>query len=190
MAISMKRSIWIFVIAVLFVSMVSCDKEEEKQDPNSVPVYVRMYFTYNATESMIEYCDIVAKHSDGIHESTYTIKADDWKELDDYSGKLVWTDTVEASLPAVLSFARVLTVKDSINKYKVDYVTHYSYRSVALNANKDTIPNSVYSLSVESYGTHLYGYDSFRENGTCATTYVYYYNKDGKQTDSEGNLRK
>ena len=184
MAINMKRSIWIFVIAVLFVSLVSCDKEEEKQDPNSVPVYVRMCFTYNATESMIEYCDIVAKHSEGIHESTYTTKADDWKELDDYSGKLVWTDTVEASLPAVLSFTRIIKLRDSSSTPTC--TSNYSYKSVALNANKDTLP---ISYSQDTY-SNIFDYDAISNNGLDIDTHVFYFNKDGYLTDAEGNLRK
>ena len=184
MAINMKRSIWIFIIAVLFVSLVSCDKEEEKQDPNSVPVYVRMCFTYYATESMIEYCDIIVKHNDGTNEKTDTIKAHEWKESDDLTSILEWSDTIEATLPAVLSFTRIIKLRDSSTT--PTWTSNYSYKSVALNANKDTLP---ISYSQDTY-SNIFDYDAISNNGLDIDTHVFYFNKDGYLTDAEGNLRK
>ena len=184
MAISMKRSIWIFVIAVLFVSLVSCDKEEEKQDPNSIPAYVRMSFTYKATESMIEYCDIIVKRNDGTNEKTDTIKAHEWKESDDLTSILEWSDTIEATLPAVLSFTRIIKLRDSSTTPTC--TSNYSYKSVALNANKDTLP---INYSQDTY-SNIFDYDAISNNGLDNDTHVFYFNKDGYLTDAEGNLRK
>ncbi len=185
----MKKFFGGIVIAILSVmGMVSCEKEENK-DPNSIPVYVRMCFTHYATESMIEYCDIIATHSDGKNENSYTIQPNEWKRIDEYSDKLVWTDSIETTLPAAISFARILSVKDSTNKYNVDFTSNYAWGFHALNANKDSIPDRFSKLEIEVYGTTLPGYDTFIKDGSTTTEYVFHINKDGYLTDANGNLR-
>lgn len=178
----MKRIVIIFAVTLSIMGMVSCEKEESK-DPNSIPVYVRMSFTHYATESMIEYCNIIASHSDGINEKSHTIKPNEWKRIDEFSNDLEWADTIETALPAVLSFTRIMTVKDSSNISRVyddynKYIT--SWGGYPLNANKDSIPDRGRKIRIEYYGTNLPRLDTIK--------YVFYINEDGYWTDADGNL--
>ena len=178
----MKRIIFIFVTVTLSImGMASCEKEESK-DPNSIPVYVKMSFTHYATESMIEYCNIIAKHSDGINEKSHAIKPNEWKRIDEFSNYLEWTDTIESTLPAVLSFTRIMTVKDSsyISRVYDDYNKYIvSWGFYALNANKDSIPDRCRKFRSETYGTYVPRLDTIK--------YVFYINEDGYRTDADGN---
>lgn len=185
----MKKYLVVLIIVTLSaMGMVSCEKEES-EDPNSIPVYARMCFTHYATESMIEYCDIIATHSDGKNENSYTIQPNEWKKIDEYSDKLVWTDSIETTLPAAISFACIISVKDSTNKYNVDFTINYEWGFQALNANMDSIPNRCRKIKCEIYGSILPGYDTFIKDGSTTTEYVIHINEDGYLTDANGNLR-
>ena len=180
----MKRKL--FLIAALFLSvstacvtLTSCDKEDEEtttdtQKQDTKPAFVQMTFTFNATQDMIDNCDMVVKYNDGTGEKTETVTS------------LEWNKTLKVALPATLTFSREVTLKAGIDVAAIATISHtkgYGYNYVMLNAQGEKLGKS----GIHSSGNHATisgtNFVTFVGEGRLNSTHSYSFDANGDLVD-------
>ena len=100
---------------------------------DTTPAFVQMDFTFDATQDMLDYCDIVVKYDDGAGEKSDTVSATQWSK------------SVTVALPATVAFSRVVTIKsdkDAASAEKIAYTNGYNLNYSILNANGEDLGKS------------------------------------------------
>lgn len=100
---------------------------------DTTPAFVQMDFTFDATQDMLDYCDIVVKYDDGTGEKSETVETTQWSK------------SVTVALPATVAFSRVVTIKsdkDAASAEKIAYTNGYNLNYSILNANGEDLGKS------------------------------------------------
>lgn len=100
---------------------------------DTTPAFVQMDFTFDATQDMLDYCDIVVKYDDGAGEKFDTVSATQWSK------------SVKVALPATVAFSRVVTIKadkDASTAEKIAYSNGYNLNYSIQNANGEDLGKS------------------------------------------------
>ena len=114
----------------------SCDKNDDSPavvQKDTTPAFVQLDFTFNATQDMLDYCDIVVKYDDGTGEKTETITATEWNK------------SMTPALPATITFSRMATLKadkDASTAEKIAYTNGYNLNYSILNASGENLNKS------------------------------------------------
>lgn len=114
----------------------SCDKNDDSPavvQKDTTPAFVQLDFTFNVTQDMLDYCDIVVKYDDGTGEKTENITATEWNK------------SMTPALPATITFSRIATLKadkDASTAEKIAYTNGYNLNYSILNANGENLNKS------------------------------------------------
>ena len=127
----MKKLTFLMMAAMVMglAMLTSCEKKDDTGLTNTskkdtAPAFVQMRVVFNATQDMLDYCNIVMKYNDGTGEQSETVTS------------LEWSKTLKTSLPATLTFSREVTLKsdrDASAVEKINFTNFYSYRYDLLN---------------------------------------------------------
>ena len=135
----MKKNIFLTAALLMGLSfasvmLTSCDKEDNKASEtpkkDTTPASVQMNFTFEATQDMLDYCDMVVKYDDGTGMKTETANA------------LEWTKSLKVSLPATLTFIREVSLKSGVEASDIasfSYLKGYRYGYVMMNAQGEQL---------------------------------------------------
>ena len=108
---------------------------------DTTPAFVQMDFTFDATQDMLDYCDIVVKYDDGTGEKSETVETTQWSK------------SVKVALPATITFSRVVTIKadkDASTAEKIAYSNGYNLNYSILNANGEDLGKSGNTFSTST----------------------------------------
>lgn len=108
---------------------------------DTTPAFVQMDFTFDATQDMLDYCDIVVKYDDGAGEKSDTVSATQWSK------------SVKVALPATVTFSREVTLKagkDASTTEKIAYSNGYNLNYSILNANGEDLGKSGNTFSTST----------------------------------------
>lgn len=100
---------------------------------DTTPAFVQMDFTFDATQDMLDYCDIVVKYDDGTGEKSETVETAQWSK------------SVKVALPATVTFSREVTLKagkDASTTEKIAYTNGYNLNYSIQNANGEDLGKS------------------------------------------------
>lgn len=133
-------------MTMMSVSLTACGGDDEPNVPvepakDTTPAFVLMKFTYEATQDMLDYCNVVVKYNDGTGEKNETMTTTSWSK------------TVKAALPATLSFDREVTLKadkDITAVEKFTYCNSYSNPYEIVNKSGESLSKGGSSTGTSS----------------------------------------
>ena len=95
---------------MMFTSCGSDDEPVKEPAEDKTPAKVAMKFAFYQTEDMLNYCNVVITYDDGTGKKSVTLTKDN------VNAQLSWEKTVASDrLPAVITFSRKVTLKQSID---------------------------------------------------------------------------
>ena len=137
------KKLMMTLAAVLCCGMiVSCNKsntaqqdqkQDEKEAKDTTPAFIKATFTFYGTEDMVAIADMTGVFNDGTGEKTEPIQTAEWSK------------TLQAALPATLTFGRTVKLKEGVElsaEKSYTYSRKHGITWVLLNAKGEVITNS------------------------------------------------
>lgn len=177
MRVSMMTLAVVICCAMVASVFSSCSKNDDGNSSSGGGTKVagaRASVSFTQTEDMLKYCDVTVEYNDGTGVKTENVTKDSWSK------------TLDAKLPATISFKRTVTLKAgidvaSITSFKAS--TQYACGYCLLDATN--MPMS--TLSMAAYGgTKTMSGDqvtAYLEKGSMNKTVTYTFDANGKATE-------
>ena len=161
---------------MMFTSCGSDDEPVKEPAEDKTPAKVAMKFAFYQTEDMLNYCNVVITYDDGTGKKSVTLTKDN------VNAQLSWEKTVASDrLPAVITFSRKVTLKQSIDELeRFSFTRGYYYMYEFYNAANKDLGLGALSNNSSSQSGNGAKVAEYINQGKLDHTYTFTFNKKGE----------